>query len=102
MSFLALGYGRKKRLREKRQNANCVEDAWTEIGAKWPKKKKRWSKVRESESLDERIKENRSTRKMDRGKLNKRKKPLLDALEHLVGRMERQAGKAWKTWVKLT
>jgi hypothetical protein len=24
--MLALGYGRKRRLREKRKNANCVED----------------------------------------------------------------------------
>ena len=52
--------------------------------------------------LDEEIEDYKSTRKKDHGQLNKRKKPLLDALEHHARRKERQAGKALKTWVKLT
>jgi hypothetical protein len=68
----------------------------TEIRSKWLKKKKRRSEVRENKSLDEKIEENRSTRKMDRGQLSKQKNPPMDALEHLVGKMERQAGEAQK------
>jgi hypothetical protein len=52
--------------------------------------------------LDEEIKDYRSSRKMDLGQLNKRKRPPLDALENYVRRKERQAGKALKMWVKLT
>jgi hypothetical protein len=52
--------------------------------------------------LDKEIEDDRSTRKMDHGQLNKQKKPLLDALEHRARRKERQAGEALKTWVKLT
>jgi hypothetical protein len=33
--------------------------------------------------------EDRSTRKMDRGQLNKWKNPPMDALEHLAGKKER-------------
>jgi hypothetical protein len=52
--------------------------------------------------LDGEIEEDRSTRKMDRGQLNKWKNPPMDALEHLAGKKEGQVGKALKTWVKLT
>jgi hypothetical protein len=52
--------------------------------------------------LDEEIKDYRSTRKEDHGKLNKRKNPPLDALEHCVRRKEIQASEALKTPVKLT
>jgi hypothetical protein len=52
-----------------------VEGTLTENGSKWSKKKKRRSEVRESESLNEKIKEDRSTKKMDRGQLNKWKNP---------------------------
>jgi hypothetical protein len=52
--------------------------------------------------LDEEIKDDISTRKMDHGQLNKRKNPPLDALEHRTRRKERQVGEALKTWVKLT
>jgi hypothetical protein len=52
--------------------------------------------------LDEEIKDDISTRKKDHGKLSKRKKPPLYALEHRVRRKESQAGEALKTWVKLT
>jgi hypothetical protein len=48
-----------------------VEDTLTEIGSKWSKKQKRRSEVRENESLDEEIEDDRSSRKMDRGQLNK-------------------------------
>jgi hypothetical protein len=80
---------------------NYVEGTLTEIGSKWSKKQKRRSEVRENKLLDENIEENRSTRKMDRGQLNKRKNPPMDSLEHLMGKMERQAGEAQKTWVKV-
>jgi hypothetical protein len=52
--------------------------------------------------LDEDIEEDKSTKKVDRGKLNKRKKALVDSLENLVGRKERQVDEALKMWVKLT
>jgi hypothetical protein len=52
--------------------------------------------------LEEKIEEDRSTRNMDRGQLSKWKKTPTDALEHLVGKKERQAGEALKTWVKWT
>jgi hypothetical protein len=50
-----------------------------ENGSKWSKKQKKRSEVRESELLNEKIKEDRSARKMDRGQLIKRKKPPTDA-----------------------
>jgi hypothetical protein len=46
--------------------------------------------------LDEKIKDDKSTRNMDRGELNKWKKPSLDALEHRAKRKERQASEAQK------
>jgi hypothetical protein len=52
----------------------------TEIGSKWSKKQKRRSEVRESKSLDEKIEEDRSTRKMDHGQLSKRKNPPMEML----------------------
>jgi hypothetical protein len=52
--------------------------------------------------LDEKIEDDRSTRKMDHGQLSKWKNPPMDALEHLVGKKERQAGEAQKMRVKLT
>jgi hypothetical protein len=48
-----------------------VEGTLIEIGSKWLKKQKRRSEARENKSLDEKIEENRSTRKIDRGQLNK-------------------------------
>jgi hypothetical protein len=68
---------------------NCAEETLTDSGSKWPKEQRRWSEIRESEPLDERIKENISARQMDHGQLIKRKNPPLDALEHLTGRKER-------------
>jgi hypothetical protein len=52
--------------------------------------------------LDEETEEDRSTRKMDLGKIHKQKNPPVDSLENLARRKERQAGEALKTWVKLT
>jgi hypothetical protein len=51
--------------------------------------------------LDKDIKDDRSTRKMDCGQLNKKKKPSMDSLDHCEKRKERQVGEALKTWVKL-
>jgi hypothetical protein len=39
--------------------------------------------------LDEEIKDDRSTRKMDREQLSKKRKPPLDALEHRTKREEK-------------
>jgi hypothetical protein len=52
--------------------------------------------------LDKEIEDDRSTRKKDCGQLSKRKKPLLDALEHYARRKERQASESLKMQVKLT
>jgi len=81
---------------------NCAEGRLIKIRLKWLKKKKIWSEVLESKSLDEEIKEEISARKVDRGQLNKRKNPLVDDLENLVVRKERQASEALKMWVNLT
>jgi len=90
-------YGLRKKAKKKekkRRSANCVEGTLTEIGSKWLKKQKRRSEARENKSLDEKIEENRLAKKIDRGQLSKRKNPPIDALEHLAGKMERQAGEA--------
>jgi hypothetical protein len=52
--------------------------------------------------LEEKIKEDRSTKNMDHGKINKWKNPLMDALEHPMGKKERQVGESLKMQVKLT
>jgi hypothetical protein len=52
--------------------------------------------------LDEKTKDDRKARKMDRGQLSKWKKISLDALEHRAGRKERQVGEAREKRVKLT
>jgi hypothetical protein len=65
--LLVFGYGIKKILRKKRRSANNMEDTLTEIRSKWLKKEKIRREVRESELLDEKIEENGSTRKRDRG-----------------------------------
>jgi hypothetical protein len=71
---------------------NCTEGTLNEIGSKWSKKNKRRIKVMENKSLDKKIEENRSTRRMDHGQLSKHKTPPMVFLENLVGKMERQAG----------
>jgi hypothetical protein len=52
--------------------------------------------------LDGESEEDISTRKMDHGRLNKWKKPPIDALEHLARKEEKQVGEALKMRVKLT
>jgi hypothetical protein len=52
--------------------------------------------------LEEKIEENKEARKMDCGKINKRKKTSTSSLEHLMEKKERQAGEDLKTWFKLT
>jgi hypothetical protein len=52
--------------------------------------------------LDKKIKEDRSTKDMDRGQLSKQKNPSTSALGHLAGKKERQAGEALKIRVKWT
>jgi hypothetical protein len=47
-------------------------------------------------SLKEKIKEDRSTKNMDHGQLNKRKNPPTDSLEHLTEKKEEQVGEALK------
>jgi hypothetical protein len=102
---LALRYGLRKKLKkkeEKRGSMNYTEGTWIENGSKYPKEKKIGSEARESEPLNEEIEEDRSTKKMDCVQISKQKKAPMDALEHLMGKKERQVGKALKTWVKLT
>jgi hypothetical protein len=48
-----------------------MKDTLIEIRSKWSKKHKRWSEVWENELLDKKTEENKSTRKIYRGKLNK-------------------------------
>jgi hypothetical protein len=65
------------------------------------KETKIWRKFQERRLLDEDIKEDRSARMVDCGKLSKRKNPPVDSLENLAGRKERQVGEALKMRVKL-
>jgi hypothetical protein len=69
---------------------------------KWLKKQKRRNEVRKSKSVKEKIKEDKASKDMDRGKLNKRKKTPMDALEHLAEKKEGHAGEALKTRVMWT
>jgi len=75
---------------------NYAEGRLTEISSKWLKKHKRWSEVRERNSLDEEIEEDRSTRNMDCGKLSKWKNPPVYAWENLARGKERRVGEALK------
>jgi hypothetical protein len=52
--------------------------------------------------LEEKIKEDKVVREMDRGKLSKWKKTSTSALEHLAEKRERQVGEALKSRVKFT
>jgi hypothetical protein len=61
----------------------------TKNGSKWSNKKKIRREVRENESLNENIEEDRSARKMDHGQLSKKKNSSTSALEHLMGKKER-------------
>jgi hypothetical protein len=52
--------------------------------------------------LKENIKEDKASKKIDCGKLNKRKKTPTGALEHLVENKEEQVCEALKMWVMWT
>jgi hypothetical protein len=62
------------------------------------KKEKRKEKI----VVEEKIEEDKETKKMDHGQLSKQKKASTGALDHLVENRERQAGEALKTRVKWT
>jgi hypothetical protein len=74
-SFASPWLWKKMNIKEKRRSTNCAESTLTENGLNWSKKQKRRSEVGESDLLNEKIKEDRSERKMDRGQLTKRKNP---------------------------
>jgi hypothetical protein len=75
---------------------NCMESTLTENGSKWSEKRKIRSEVRESEPLNEKIKEDKSTRKMDHGQLIKRKNPPTDAWRTLWERRKDRLAKPSK------
>jgi hypothetical protein len=52
--------------------------------------------------LEQKFKEDKEIRKMNRGQLNNWKKTSNISLENLTEKKERQVGKALKAWVKLT
>jgi hypothetical protein len=52
--------------------------------------------------LEEKIKEDKASKKKDRGQLNKRKKISTSVLEHLAKNKEGQVGEALKACVKWT
>jgi hypothetical protein len=60
----------------------CVE------GSKWLKKHKRRNKGKEINPLKEKVKEDKTTKKIDHGQVNKQKKTLMGALEHLTEKKE--------------
>jgi hypothetical protein len=89
--MLALGQVLRKKVNikeEERQSMKCAEGTQTKEGLKWLKKNKRRNEVKESESLKEKIKEDKATKKIDRGKVSKQKKTLMGALEHLAENKE--------------
>jgi hypothetical protein len=86
----------------KKDKVRSVEGTQTEEGSKWVKKQKRRNEVKKSKSLKEKIKEDKASKKIDCGQLNKRKKILMGALEHLAEKKEEQVGEALKMWVMWT
>jgi hypothetical protein len=52
--------------------------------------------------LEEKIKEDKSSKKMYHGQLNKWKKTSMDDLEHFTENKEGQDGEALKMWFKWT
>jgi hypothetical protein len=60
------------------------------------KEEEKRSEERKIYSLKENIKKEKLAKKMDRGQLNKRKNPPVDALEHLAEKKEEQDGEALK------
>jgi hypothetical protein len=71
-------------------------------GLKWVKKKKIKNEVRKNKSLKENIKEDKESKKIDHRQLNKRKKIIMGALEHLAENKEEQVGEALKMRVMWT
>ena len=71
--LLALGnlLRKKVKINKERQSINCVEGTQTEEGSKWSKKHKRRSKVRESKPLEEKIKEDKVSKRIDHGQVSK-------------------------------
>jgi hypothetical protein len=89
--MLALGQVLRKKSKikeEERQSMKCVEGTQTKEGSKWLKKHKRRNEVRERNSLKEKIKEDKETKRIGRGQFNKRNKTLMGALEHLAEKEE--------------
>jgi hypothetical protein len=52
--------------------------------------------------LKEKIKEDKESKNIDRGQINRRKKKTMDNLDHLAKKKEGQVGEALKTWVMWT
>jgi hypothetical protein len=89
--MLSLGHVLRKKEKikeEERQSMKCTEGTQTEEGSKWLKKHKRRNKVKERKSLKENIKEDKATKKIYHGQVNKQKKTLMGALEHLAKKKE--------------
>jgi hypothetical protein len=102
---LALGHVLRKKeniKEEERQSMKCTEGTQTEEGSKWLKKHKRRNKVKESKSLKEKIKEDKEAKKIDHGQVNKQKKTLMGALEHLMEKKEEQVSEVLKMRVMWT
>jgi hypothetical protein len=52
--------------------------------------------------LEEKIKEDKGSKKKDCGQLRKQKNTSMSSLEHLVEKNERQDGESLKAWLKWT
>jgi hypothetical protein len=74
----------------------CTEGIQTKEGSKWLKKHKRRNEVKEKQAIE---REDKTTKKMDHGKLSKRKKTPMGSLEHLAEKKEEQIGEALKMQV---
>jgi hypothetical protein len=102
---LALGqvlWNKLKIKEEERQSNKCAEGTQTEEGSKWLKKLKRRNEVKEINPLKENIKEDKETKNIDCGQVNKRKRTLMCALDHLMEKKEEQVGEALKMQVMWT
>jgi hypothetical protein len=103
--LLALGHVLRKKVKikeEERKSMKCVKGTQTKKGSKWLKKHKIRNEVKEIKSLKEKIKEAKVAKRIDRGQVNKRKKMLMGALEHLVENKEEQVGEVLKMRVMWT
>jgi hypothetical protein len=85
--LLALGQVLRKKVNikeEEMKSMKCAEGTQIEEGSKWLEKHKRRSEVNERKLLEEKIKEGKAIRNIDRGHVNKQKNTLMGALEHLT------------------